>query len=819
MFRNLRYALRMLRRNPGFAAIAIVSLALGIGVNAAMFSFADALVLRPLPVVHPGEVVTLSGTAPNIPGTGFGSLSYPDYLDLRDQVHSLDGLTAIVATPVGVAADAKALPKLRLAMMVSGNFFETMKVPAALGRTFTPDEDRVKGRDAVAVLGHDFWEKQLGSDPHIAGRELRLNGVRFTVIGVAPAEFTGIDTFVRPDLYLPIAMLPRVGTEVQAKLLDDRGTRAFEVKGRLKPGVSFSQAEAELAGTARNLAQAHPDTNRNRGIRLMTEMQVRAAQSPPNTALARMLLAVAGLVLLIACANVANLLLSRARMRSREITVRLAIGASRRQLVGQLLTESLVLALVAGAASLLIANMAIEYLGSVQFASDLPISITLRLDQRALIYSLAVSLASVVFFGLGPALRGSKADVAASLKTGESNEGRRRMYGRNVLVIAQVSISMMLLAGACLFFESFLNTLLRSPGFRTDHLLLMTFDPSLVRYQPAQAERFYHDLTDRVRQLPGVRNAAITQSLPFGTNFAGKEIVPEGKQLPPGKTADSVFSNAVGDGYFETMETRIVAGRGFRSTDTADAPRVAVINQVLAQRYWPKENAVGKRFRIDGPNGQSIEIVGVAQTAKYIFVAEGPLPCLYLPERQAPSTRMSFLVQTAGAAGAIAEPVRQAVRSFDSQMPMFDVRTMRDYYRQRAVSIMQMIVVVVGSMGLLGLTLALIGLYGLVAYSVSRRTREIGIRMAVGAQWRDILRMVLRQGLVLAAIGVAVGILGSFGLIRALAALFEQTSTRWLNAWEIVAMPIVVFALTMAACYIPARRAARIDPNQALHYE
>ncbi len=819
LLRNVVYALRMLRKNPGFAAIAVVSLALGIGVNSAMFSFADALVLRPLPVARPGDVVTLSGTAPDIPFSSLGTLSYPDYEDFRDKSRSFDGLAAFVLSPVGVTEKPEALPQLRLAMAVSGNFFSTMRVAPAFGRSISPEEDRVAGRDAVMVLGHDFWEKRLGGDAQALGRKLRLNGVEFTIVGVAPKEFTGMDTFVRPDLFIPIAMLPRVGTAAQANLLTDRGARGFEVKGRLQAGVSLPRAQAELAGIARSLAEAHPETNRKKGITVLTELQMRAAQSPPNTALATMLLGVAGLVLIIACANVANLLLSRARARSREMAVRLAIGAGRRQLLAQLLTESLVLALAGGALGLLFAALSVDYLSTLQLSTDLPISLSVQLDRRVLVFSLVVSVLSVVLFGLGPAFRSARTNVVAFLKSGDANGSRRRLYGRNVLVIGQVALSLMLLSAATLFFEGFRETLLDSPGFRTDHLLLMSFDPTLVRYTPEKARDFYRALLEQTRQLPGVRSAALTQLLPFGNRLAGKDIVPEGAQLPQGKTADSVFSNAVGDRYFETMGTPIVAGRAIQATDTKDSPPVAVINEVLAARYWPRQSPVGKRFRLDGPSGPWVQIVGVARTAKYVFVGEGPLPYLYLPYQQNPDAVMTLLVATMGDAASLAAPVRDVVRSLDPHQPVFDVRTMQEYYLQRAVRIMQMIVVIVGTMGVLGLSLALVGLYGLVAYSVSRRTREIGIRMAVGAEFRDILRMVLRQGLTLAGLGVSLGIAGSYGLVRVLGAIFGRTSENRVDAWEFVAMPLAVLLIMAAASYIPARRAAAIDANQALHYE
>jgi macrolide transport system ATP-binding/permease protein len=819
LLRNLRYAVRILLKNPGFAAVGVVSLALGIGVNTAMFSFADALVLRPLPVPRAGEVVTLSGTAPDIPGFSYGSLSYPDYVDFRDKSRSFDGLVAFASTGVGLTEKPDALPQVRLAMAVSGNFFHAMRVDPALGRSFSAEEDRVPGRDAVVVLGHNFWQKRLGSDPEAVGRKLRLNGVDFTVIGVAPEQFTGMNTFVRPDLFIPIAMLPSVGTGAQAKVLEDRAARRFEVKGRLKAGVTIQQANAELARTARGLEEAHPDTNRKQGVTVLTELKVRAAQSPPNTALATMLLGVAGLVLIIACANVANLLLSRARARSREIAVRLAIGAGRGQLLAQLLTESFVLALAGGLLGLLFASVSIDYLSTLQIPTDLPISLSVQLDRRVLIFSLIVSMLSTVLFGLGPAARSARTNVAAFLKTGDATGGRPRMQVRNLLVIGQVALSLMLLTAATMFFQSFREVLLSSPGFRTDHLLMMTFDPSLARYTPEKANEFYRRLVEQARHVPGVRNAALTQIVPFGNRLATKEIVPEGADLPPGKTTDSVFGSAAGDQYFETMGTPIVAGRGFQATDTKDSPPVAVINEVLAQRYWPRQDPVGKRFRLVGPSGHWVQVVGVAKTGKYVFVGEGPLPYLYLPFHQNPEPVMTLLVQTMADAASVAAPLREVVRSIDPHQPVFDVRTMQEYYLQRAVRIMQMIVVIVGTMGILGLSLSLVGLYGLVAYSVSRRTREIGIRMAVGAGWNDILRMVLRQGLLLAAIGVGVGAAGSYGLLRVIAALFSRTSANWVDVWGFVVVPLTVLLVTAAACYIPARRAAGLDANQALHYD
>jgi putative ABC transport system permease protein len=817
MHHDLRFALRMMRHNPGFTIAAVISLALGIGVNSAVFSFADALLLRPLPVPRPSEVVTLSSTVPDMPLGSFGSASYPDYLDFRDRSKSFRGLTAFAMTQVGLAEKPEDLPQLRLALVVSGDFFRVLGVAPGIGRDFSPDEDRVAGRDAVLLLGYDTWHQRFGEDPKILGRIIRVNDIEFRIIGVAPRDFTGVDPFVRPDLYIPATMLPRVAGS-RAHLLDDRDNRYFTLKGRLLPGVSIAQAQAELTDIAGALEKTWPDTNRNHGVRIRTELQVRVEQSPPQAGLAAMLLGIAGLVLLIACANVANLLLSRARTRSLEMAVRLAIGAGRRRLLRQLLTESLVLALAAGALGLLLADSGADYFSSIRFRTDLPISLSARLDQRVLWFSLAASVLSALLFGLAPAIRSCRTDLIGPLKSSESDRSRGRTLGKNALVICQVGLSLMLLVAASTFFRGFRHALLESPGFRTDHLLMMSFDPGLVRYSPKQTGQFYETLVDRARQVPGVRSAALSATVPFGTSLASRPIVAEGYTYPRAKSSDSVFYSTVSEQYFDAMGTAILRGRAFQATNRAGSALVAIVNEALASRYWPNQDAIGKRLRL-GADGPWAEVIGVARTAKYLFMAENPTPFLYLPLAQNPAQRMTLLVHTAPDATAMAAPLRDVVRSIDRHQPVFDVRTMDEFYKERGLRIFRMIVEVVGSSGLLGLSLALIGIYGLVAYSVSRRTREIGVRMALGANSHDILRMVLRQGTTLALIGIGTGILGSVALVKAICALFSRTDTNVFEPWGFIAVPLVLLAATMLACYIPARTAARIDPNQALHYE
>jgi putative ABC transport system permease protein len=821
MLGDVRYAIRVLLRTPGFAIIAVLSLALGIGANTAMFSLADAMLLRPLPVPAPANVVTISEAAPDIPIGTLGRVSYPDYVDLRNKSKTVEGLTAFVYTPVGLAEKADALPQLKLALTVSGNFFQAMGVAPALGRGFSADEDRVPGRDAVAVLGYDAWQQNFGSDPKIVGRPVRLNNVEFTVVGVAPRKFTGMEPMIHPDLYLPVMMLSRVGNPDSPNVLEDRGSRVFTVKGRLSKGSSMAQANAEMATIAGNLAAAYPKTDANRGLTVHTEIQTRVAQSPPNAVFAAMLLAIAGLVLIIACANVANLLLGRARSRTREMAVRLAIGAGRWRLVRQLLTESMLLALCGAALGLLMAQYGAEYFSSFRFANDLPVSLVVHVDERVLIFSLIAAVLSALVFGLVPALQSSKTDLVPALKS-NSAEGRRgRTFGRNALVISQVALSLMLLSAATLFVRTLRHVILGNPGFRTDHLLMMSFDPSLIRYSPDKTHAFYRALIDGARQTPNVKNATLSSTVPFdGSTVATNSIAPEGFQPPAGKESDRILSNVVDEQYFDTIGMPLVRGRGFLATDTATSPRVAVINETAAERYWPNQNPVGKRFRLDGLDRPWVEVVGVAKTSVYLTTGEPKFTFLYLPLSQHATSRMTLTVETAGDAASLTAPLRNLVRSIDAHQPIYNVRAMREYYRTQGLQALRLIVNVVGTMGILGLGMALVGLYGLVSYSVSRRTREIGIRMAIGANRHNILGAVMKQGFTLALIGVGIGVAGSFGVVRGIRALFSRLQeTAMFDPWTFLVVPVALLAVTLLAGYIPARRAASIDPNHALHHE
>ena len=816
MLQEIRYASRLLGRNPWFTAMAVLSLALGIGANSAIFSLADTLLLRPLPVLEPSKVVTVSTDRPNV-SEGLGGVSYPDYRDLRAKAQSFEGLTAFQLSAFSVAKSSAENPQLRAGVMVSDNYFQVLGIQPALGRALLPEEGQVSGRDASVVLSYDFWRSEFGGDPAVLNRSIRINGIDFNIVGVAPKGFTSTDEYVRPHLYVPLMMWQRLNA-LPKDLLEERSQHDLEVKGRLKPGTSREAAEAELATIWKGLESLHSEADRQRVVRVRTELQGRIENSPPDAYLIMMLMALVAVVLLIACANVANLLLGRARARTREVAIRIAIGVTRARLVRQLLTESVLLALLGVAAGLGFAYGGIRFLQTIRIPSDFPIVISPQLDGRVLLFSLLSGVFSALIFGLVPALQTSKTDLIPALKNAEAtHDARQRMLGRNSLVIGQVALSMILLIATGMLLDGFRKSLVLNPGFRTDHILTTEFDTSLVRYSPAQTHDFYKNLVDRARQIPGVRAVTLGGVIPLAPSQGGETVVPEGFQFPKGQVNAALLSSNVDENYFEVMQTPTIRGRAFTANDKEGAPLVAIVNEQFAKTYWPNQEPIGKRLHIASKKDQWLQVVGVTRTGKYTYLGEPPLPFLYLPFAQNPRTRMVLFTETYGDPASVATPIRELVRTLDVNQPIFNVRTLADFYHQRAIVIQRMIMEVVGTMGSVGLALALIGLYGLVAYQVARRTREIGVRMALGASRTDVLKMVLRQGLVLAIAGMGIGGLVSVAVARLLTAGLIGLGTP--NPATYVAVPIMLLLVTLASCYVPAYRASKVDPMAALRYE
>jgi predicted permease len=820
LLQDLRFALRSLRRTSGLTAFVVITLALGIGLTSGTFSMVDALIFRPYPVPHPSDVVTLASTTHDSSLDGF---SYREYLDIRDKTKSYDGVIANAdMEAVGFSAEPGATPRVRGGMMVSGNYFHVLGVEPRLGRGFREDEDQVPGRDAVVVLGPNFWKHEFASDASVLGRTIRLNGMEFTVIGVAPETFPGMLVFGRPDFYMPLAMARVFSTNLQKNFFEDRDDRELNVKARLKPGTTLHQAQNELAVLAKNFEREYPKVNRSRGAAVYTQFETRTREDI-NWKFGVIFVILALAVLLVACTNVAGLLLSRARARTREIAIRLAIGAGRFRIIRLLLTESVILASLGGLAGIAIGYGIVEWFhskDSIIFMTDLPVAVPFQMDRRVLLAGLALAALSALLCGLAPALQSTRADLVNGLKSADLDvPGRKRMWGRNVLVVAQVSTSLMLLTASFLMARGFQHSLLEGTGFAKDHLLMVNFDPRLMRYTADQTKQFYKLLVERVREAPGVQSEALMQNVPLGQfdDFEGVAFVPDGFQMSPDRENFVSTMDTVDEGYFETMGIPILRGRGFRASDTADAPRVAVVNEQFAKHYWPGGDAVGKHIRLDSRTGTPVEIVGVAQTIKYQGTIERPMDFVYMPLAQHPIARMDLMLRSSSNPLQLVQSVKDIVHTLDPNLPMLRTRAYEDLYLNMAVKGPRIAIDLVGSMGAVGLLLAIAGLYGLVAYNVSRRTREIGIRMALGAASSDVLRLVLGKGLVLVGIGTVIGLALGFAVEQLMNSMLFNAGGVDIMAYVIVVPSL--FLVTMLAAYVPARRASRIAPTQALRYE
>jgi macrolide transport system ATP-binding/permease protein len=816
---DLRYAVRILGRAPALTAFVVLTIALGIGMAAGTFSMVDALIFRPYPVPHPGRIVTVSGTTRD---SRFEPFSYREYLDLRGRTRSYDGVVAnLDMQAVAFAAEPGATPRVRGGLLVSGNYFRALGVEPRIGRGFREDEDQVPGRDAVVVLGAAFWRREFAGDPSVVGRAVVLNGRRFTVVGVAPGTFPGMGTFSHPDFYVPLAMAPVFSTSLQKSFFEDRDDRELTVRARLKPRARVADARGELAVLAKQFQAEYPDASRGRGAAVYTQFESRTVEDD-NWKFGVVFAILALAVLLVACTNVAGLLLSRARSRTREIAVRLAIGAGRGRIVRLLLAESLVLAALGGIVGVAIGYGFVEWFQSKQtivFQTDLPMSVPMRMDTRVLVATLALAGLSAVLCGLAPALQSTRTDLVKGLKSADADVlGRKRLWGRNVLVVAQVAVSLMLLTASFLMARSFERSMLEGTGFAKDHLLMVRFDPRLVRYGAAQTKRFYERLLSGVRDTMGVERATLTQNVPYGQEgFDGLTFAPEGFEMPRDRESFASMAGTVDTDYFETMGVPILRGRAFRTSDREDSPRVAVVNEAFAKHYWPNADPVGQRIRLGGARGAPVEIVGVARTIKYQSGSDLHTDFLYMPLSQHPVAGMTLLARSSGNPLDLVPAVRNVVRRLDANLPMMQTRAYEDLYLNQAVYGPRIAIDLVGMMGGVGLALAIAGLYGLVAYNVSRRTREIGIRFALGAKKSDVLRLVMGKGLTLVSIGTVFGIAMGFAVERLMNAMLFNAGGVDVLVYLVV-VPAMI-CVTMVAAYVPARRAARIEPTLALRYE
>ncbi len=823
LWQDLRHGLRVFARSPSLSAIAVASIAFGTGANVAIFSVADALLLRPLPVPRPSDVLSIGSRVRHGPMYHHAA-SYPDYVDLRDRTTTLTGLVAYVNETVGVTLRANEAPQARIGTFVSTNFFDVLEVAPQLGRVFQPDDDDRRGSGAVALLSDGLWRAEFGANPDVVGRPIRVSGRVFHIVGVVPASFSGLDKYVQEAVFLPITTLPRSATPERHNVLELRDARILAVKGRLRPGVTVSQAQAELATIGADLERDHPDTNAGQTVQAMTEFDYRVERRPYDMLLVVALSTLSMAVFVVACANVAGLLASRGPARAREMALRLASGACRARLVRQLVTESLGIAIGGAVGGIGVAWVGIRLLRQVRYPTELYAHPTFDLNERALVVGVAIAAASALLVSLGPALQTTRVDLVTNLKSSDRDRRgpRRRLNARSALVASQVALSLVLLTITVFTLQMFTHEVEAGPGFRTTDMALATVRPAQAGYDEPKAEQFFTELLEHARALPGVRSASVASAMPL-FSFKFVPILPApadagaGLRQASAEEAIPAWANSIDSQYFETMNITLLKGRPFAPADIAGAPAVAIVNATMARRYWSDADPIGRRLLVASASPRIVEIVGVVATTTYGLPGEIPQNAIYFPYRQRPRGEMTLLMQTAVHSTELLDPARELVRRLDPDVPVSDVQTMEAFYAVRVTDTGNVLVRLVGGMGVMGLLLTMVGLYGLVSYAVSRRTREIGIRIAIGATYARILRMVLRQGMTPAWAGLGAGIVLSMLAARFLAQrspLSHQVDT----ATFYVVIPLIL-AVTLAAAFLPARRAARVDPTEALRTE
>jgi predicted permease len=815
---DLRFGARLLLRNPGFTAAAVLSLALGIGANTTIFTLVNAVLLHPLPMTDTERLVAVFTTDERNRGTFFNYMptSRPNFLDYREGGRAFAGMVAYNGLPL--AFSGKGEPEQIAGEIVSGAFFDVLGVKPLLGRAFLPDEDEVPGASLVTVLSYNFWQKRLGGDPAVVGKEITLNGHAFTVVGVAPPGFKGANAIFPPALWVPMMAHPQLATGFLKENMESRRALLFNVAGRLKPGVALAQAEAELQTVAGRLAREYPDDNGGRSVALLPLAQatINPGFRQNMVSAAGLLLTVVGLVLLIACANVANLLLARASVRRREVAVRLSLGASRGRLVRQLLTEGLLLATLAGAVGLLIAYWAQGLLWSQRPPALAADAIDLALNPRVLVFTLLVSLATALVFGLAPALSASRPDVVSELKQrGGASFGNRPFSLRGLLVAGQVALSMVALVGAGLFVKSLRNAQRIDPGFDHERLAVLTVDLGAQGYAEATARDFQRRMLERVTALPGVERATLASGVPLFQGGFLRTVFLEGADASDRKNGKLVQIDTVEPGYFETMSIPLARGRDFARSDHEGSPRVVVVNETMARQFWPEQDPIGKRFKFFGQDWWN-EVVGVARDAKYNFLGENPQPYIYLPLTQSFEAAVSLLLRAPGDPATALGAARREVQEMDRLLPITGVFTFGEILRQ-SLWAPRMGAWLLAVFGLLSLVLAVIGVYGVMSYSVSQRTGELGLRTALGADQRDLLRLVVRQAMTLAAVGIVIGAGLSLAATRLVGNLLFDV-----NAYDPLVFGGIATLLGLAALVAsaqPAWRAARVDPTVALRNE
>ena len=811
LLQDLRYGLRMLRKTPGFTLMATVTLALGIGANVAIFSLVDQMWLRPIPVPDTGRLVRIFTSNPSSKGEiERGYSSYPDFTDLRASVKTLSGMALIERR--GALYDDGAQNNLVTAAVLSDNFFDVLQPVPALGRTFT--EKELKSPQALPVmLSYSFWRRQFAGNASVVGQTIVVDHQHVLITGILPRGFRGTEPMQVPDLWIPLTTWGQLVPGDQRRLVS-RGFRDFDLFGRLRPGVTLQQSKLELAATANALAQSYPDTDTGRKMTVAPETETR---DDSTASLGLMLLGIAALVLLIACANVASLLLARAEQRRKEIATRVALGALRGQVVRQLLTETMLLTVLAAAAALAFGNLLLQLLPSLMPQSSIPTGVDFYLSSHGLVFATITAVVSLLLFGLAPALQASHVAPVLALKQLGATGAVRRPF-RSILVVAQVALSLVMVVSAGLLVRSVLNALNADPGFNAhQNMLVMELTPGFGTKSEHEEVAYVREARQRLEALPGVAATSIAMRFPFGISGSGatrKVFVPE--LGTNDREGIAIHFDPVGDNFFSVLGTRILQGRVIDARDLETGAHVTVVNETMARRFWPDGAVVGKRIRLDKVDGDEYEVIGIAEDSVYNDYQEAPMPFLYVPMRADDYSELALAVSTRTDPRALTTAVRRTLLDINRDVPILGLLTWREQIRE-ALYEERMITRLIVALGGLGLLLAAVGIYGLMAFLVARRTPEIGIRLALGAQRRAILHLVMRNALSLTGAGLAVGILGSIAATRALRSLLFGVSPT--DALVFVAATSVLLLVTFAATLMPAIRAMRVDPMVALRYE
>jgi putative ABC transport system permease protein len=829
---DLRFGLRMLRKSPGFTTVAVLTLALGIGANTAIFSLIDQALLRELPVPHPEQFVILRSPGPNHGLTwgdvdqGAQSFSYPMYKDLRERATVFSGLLACREATVNVSGHGET--QVAHADLVSGNFFETLEVQPALGRLFTSSDETASGANSVAVLSYAYWSRQFGADPSILNAPLTVNGVPLTVVGVARKGFYGVQVGSTPDIFIPVTMKAQMAPNM-LQTLEDRNDHWLPVMGRLKPGIALARAQATLQPIykpimeldAKLLKLSGQDLERfvSKPLLLISGAHGRLVLQEGAQEPLLILMSMVGLVLLITCANLAGLLVARGEARQREIGVRLAMGARRTRLIRQLLTESLLIAIAGGAAGIALAWWCLNAIAAAIPEGDGMRALANSLDFRVLWFAIALTLATTILFGFAPAMRATRLDLQSTLKDQGSSisEGRSNVGLRKVLIVSQVALTGVLLAGAGLFARTLINLEHANLGVNTSHVLQFSVRPDLNGITPAQTLAFADRARNEIAALPGVRSVSISTTSIFEGDDHSSNFTPEGYR--PGDDTDAMY-DYIGANYFSTMSIPLIAGREFTESDTAESPKVCIINEKLAQRSFAGRNPLG--LHITHGSGTlyrdaPMEIIGVVANSKWDDARSDITPFLFMPYSQDKNLgRLAFYTRTERDPAPMAAALRSLVQRLDPNLPVNELRTLEEQV-SNSMSNDRLVAVLSVSLALLAALLAALGLYGVLAYVVARRTREIGIRIALGGERADILRLVVGQGWRLTVVGGAIGIVAALVAMRWVASLLYGVTAH--DPLTFVGVVVLLAIVSGAACYIPARRAVRVDPMVALRYE